>query len=69
MVRILVLRLTASKSLLAFPAVLVPSMRSSTGLLSRPEGWLALIAVTLFVLVQRVWAMRSREREYAELLR
>jgi PAS domain S-box-containing protein len=69
MVRILVLRLIPSKSLLVLPAVLSPSVRSSTGLLNRPECWLALIAVTLFVLIQRVWAMRSREREYAELLR
>jgi PAS domain S-box-containing protein len=69
MVRILVLLLIMSKSLLASCAVLSPASHSSIRLLRQPESWLALALVILFVLIQQVWAMRSREREYAELLR
>jgi PAS domain S-box-containing protein len=48
----------------------LPSLsHSSAGLLRQPESWLAFTAVILLVLMQRVWTMRSREREYAELLR
>jgi PAS domain S-box-containing protein len=47
----------------------VSALLSPRGLLKQPDWWIGLMAVIIFALLQRVRALISREREYAELLR